>query len=310
MKNKGIHHITIISGDPQVNVDFYVKTLGLRLVLKTVNQDDPGTYHLFYANGKGQPGSSITFFPWPMAVQSKLGTGQVDTISFLVPDDSFDFWIDRFAGHNIPFDAPLNRFDKNVLPFSDPDGLKLELVEESRAEKIPAWNKGTVASEFAIRGFWGSNLWLTETQSTITILEDVMDFKKTNENNDMILLETEAELGSSVILKKAYEQKAGKTGRGTVHHIAFRAKDKDELKAMREKVFDLGLSPTQLIDRHVFLSVYFQTPGGVLFEIATDGPGYKSAAKNEEEMGRELFLPPWLENKRDMIEKRLQPIEV
>ena len=309
-KDKGIHHISIISGDPQVNVDFYVKILGLRMVLKTVNQDDPETYHLFYANGEGQPGSSITFFPWPMAVQSKPGTGQVGAVSFSIPEGSQDFWIDRFASNDVSFDSPLERFGKKVLPFKDPDGLKLELVEDRRSDESPAWTEGTVPAEFAIRGFWGSNFLLTQTDSTIKILEKIMGFKAKASEGNLQLLETDAPLGHSIILEKEDKTVQGKTGRGTVHHIAFRAKDQKELKTMREQVIEMGLSPTELIDRHVFISVYFQTPDGVLFEMATDGPGYKSVAENEEEMGKTLFLPPWLESKREMIEKRLQPIDV
>lgn len=310
MKNKGIHHISIISGDPQVNADFYVKTLGLRMVLKTVNQDDPGTYHLFYANGEGQPGSSITFFPWSMARQSKQGTGQISAISFTVPNGSGDFWIDRFAEHNILFDSPITRFGKKVLPFYDPDGLKLELVEDEKSDFVPAWKNSTVPAEFSIRGFWGSNLNLTESKKTIEILEQVMGFVKSDETEREVLLTTESNLGHSVIIEKTAEHKPGTNGRGFVHHIAFRADDENDLKEMRQKVIDMGLTPTNLIDRHVFMSVYFQTPGGVLFEIATDGPGYKSVAENEKEMGKKLFLPPWLESRREQIERRLQPIEV
>ncbi len=308
-QNKGIHHISIISGDPQVNVDFYFKTLGLRMVLKTVNQDDPSTYHLFYANGEGQPGSSITFFPWPMAIQSKPGTGQVSTISFLVPKGTQDFWIDRFASRDVPFGTPIERFGKKVLPFRDPDGLNLELVEESRIDGIPAWKDGPISEENAIRGFWGSVLWLTQTESTQTILQEVMGYELSAKDDDLTMLKTTAPLGHSIILKKESEAVQGKTGRGTVHHIAFRAKDEKELAMMRNQVLEMGLSPTEIIDRHVFKSVYFHTPDGVLFEMATDGPGYDSIVENKSDMGKLLFLPPWLEKKREMIEKRLQPIE-
>ena len=310
MKNKGIHHISIISGDPQVNADFYVKTLGLRLVLKTVNQDDPGTYHLFYANGEGAPGSSITFFPWPMAMQAKPGTGTVSAVSFTVPEGSCDYWIDRFAEQDVKFDTPITRFGKKVLPFYDTDGLKLELVEDEKSKNVPAWEGSTIPEKYSIRGFWGSNLRLTDYSATLDILREVMDFKLTDESDSEILLTTKSDLGHSIIIEKAEDAKSGTNGRGYVHHIAFRADDENDLKAMRQKVIELGLSPTQLIDRHVFMSVYFQTPGGVLFEIATDGPGYKSVAESEEEMGKKLFLPPWLEPRRDLIEQRLQPVTV
>lgn len=308
--NKGIHHISIISGDAQTNVDFYVKKLGLRMVLKSVNQDDPGTYHLFYANAEGEPGSSITFFPWKRAVKSNTGTGEVERISFSVPKDSIPYWQDRFDNLNIPADEPFQRFGKTVLSFEDPDGLKLEIVEDDRSKDLPGWKDSNIPLEKAIRGFWGANLLLSQTDETAEILSDILGFKKSAEEENQILFETGSPLGHSIILEKEDDSKYGKTGRGTVHHIAFRAKDEDELKDFRQQVIAKGLSPTNVIDRHVFKSVYFQTPGGVLFEMATDGPGYQSVASSDEKMGHELFLPDFLEPKREMIEEKLEPIEV
>ena len=310
MKNKGIHHISIISGDGQENANFYVKSLGLRMVLKTVNQDDPSNYHLFYANGSGQPGSSITFFPWPNAVNASYGTGETVAVSFSVPDNSFDFWIERFANLNIPFDSPETRFGKNILKFRDPDGLPLELVEDSRSDNIEPWMDSDVPAKYAIRGFWGSNLRLTESESTARVLTEILGFKQTQIEDNLTLFETESALGHSIIFEKEESESYGRTGKGTVHHVAFRAKDEDELESMREQVISLGLNPTGIIDRHVFKSVYFQTLGGVLFEMATDGPGYSSVAETDEEMGKKLFLPPWLEKDREAIENNLPPVEV
>lgn len=307
---KGIHHISIISGDAQTNADFYVKKLGLRMVLKSVNQDDPGTYHLFYANAEGEPGSSITFFPWKRAVPARTGVGEVERISFSVPEDSLTYWKNRFDELNISFDEPFERFGKNVLPFEDPDGLKLEIVEDNRSAELPGWKNADVPLDKAIRGFWGANLLLPQIEETAEILTDILGFEKSDESENQTLFETGSSLGHSVILEKAENVQYGKTGRGTVHHIAFRTKDEDELKEFRKQVIAKGLSPTQVIDRHVFKSVYFQTPGGVLFEMATDGPGYHSVASSDEEMGRELFLPDFLEPKREMIEQRLEPIDV
>ncbi|MCG2589664.1 VOC family protein [Rhodohalobacter sulfatireducens] len=308
--NKGIHHISIISGDAQINADFYVKKLGLRMVLKSVNQDDPGTYHLFYANAEGEPGSSITFFPWKRAVKSNTGTGEVERISFSVPMDSISYWQDRFESLNISASGPFERFGKNVLPFEVPDGLKLEIIEDDRSNDLPGWKDSDVPLDKAIRGFWGANLLLSQTEETAEILTDILGFEKTSEEGNQTLFETGSKLGHSVILEKADDAQYGKTGRGTVHHIAFRTKDEEELKEFRQQVIAKGLSPTNVIDRHVFKSVYFQTPGGVLFEMATDGPGYQSVASRDEKMGKELFLPDFLESKRDMIEQRLEPIEV
>lgn len=308
--NKGIHHISIISGDAQTNANFYVKKLGLRMVLKSVNQDDPGTYHLFYANAEGEPGSSITFFPWKRAVKSNRGTGEVERISFSVPRDSISYWKERFDELEIPTGDPFDRFGKTVLPFEDPDGLKLEIVEDERSENLSGWKGSEVPLDKAIRGFWGANLLLTQTKETAEILTDILGFEKTSEEGNQALFETGSSLGHSIILEKADSAQYGKTGRGTVHHIAFRTKDEEELKEFRQKVIAKGLSPTNIIDRHVFKSVYFQTPGGVLFEMATDGPGYQTVASSNEKMGKELFLPDFLEPKRDMIEQRLEQIEV
>ncbi len=308
--NKGIHHISIISGDAQINANFYVKKLGLRMVLKSVNQDDPGTYHLFYANAEGEPGSSITFFPWKRAVKANRGTGEVERISFSVPNGSISYWQDRFDELDIPADQPFERFGKKVLPFEDPDGLKLEIVEDDRSKDLPGWKDSDVPLDKAIRGFWGANLLLSQMRETAEILTDILGFEKTQQDGNQILLETGSRLGHSIILEKASEVQYGKTGRGTVHHIAFRAKDEDELEKFRQQVIARELSPTTIIDRHVFKSVYFQTPGGVLFEMATDGPGYQSVASSKENMGKELFLPNFLEPKREMIEQRLEPIEV
>ena len=308
--NKGIHHISIISGEAQTNVDFYVKKLGLRMVLKSVNQYDPGTYHLFYANAEGEPGSSITFFPWKRAVKSKTGAGEVDRISFSVPGGAISYWQDRFDDLEIPTGELFERFGKNVLSFEDPDGLKLEIVEDDRFNDLPGWKDSDVPLDKAIRGFWGANLLLSQTEKTAEILTGFLGFEKTDEEGNKTLFETGSDLGHSVILEKAEKIHYGKTGRGTVHHIAFRTKDEDELKEFRQKVIASGLSPTNVIDRHVFKSVYFQIPGGVLFEMATDGPGYQSVASSDEKMGKELFLPDFLEPKRDMIEQKLEPIEV
>ncbi|NBC66103.1 MAG: ring-cleaving dioxygenase [Bacteroidetes bacterium] len=238
MKNndKGIHHISIISGDAQINTDFYVKKLGLRMVLKSVNQDDPGTYHLFYANAEGEPGSSITFFPWKRAVRSKTGTGEVERISFSVPKDSISYWQNRFDDLEIRAGEPFQRFGKTVLPFEDPDGLKLEIVEDDRSKDLPGWKDSAVPLDKAIRGFWGANLLLSQTDETAKILSDILGFEKTAEEGNQILFETGSPLGHSIILEKEDGSQYGKTGCGTVHHIAFRAKDENELKYFRQQV--------------------------------------------------------------------------
>jgi len=308
--NKGIHHISIISGDAQRNADFYVNTLGLRMVLKSVNQDDPGSYHLFYANKNGDPGSSITFFPWPKAVKAEYGAGETVAIAFSVPESSIEFWKDHFEKLNIPQKEVFERFGKKVLPFFDPDGLPLELVEDSLSEDIEAWEKSSIPSDYQIRGFWSATLRINEFEGTQNILEEVLGFKVAESDENFKRLSTESPLGHSIILEKTDQPINNRTGRGTVHHVAFRAKDEEQLEVMRKKVMDMGLNPTEILDRHVFKSVYYRTPGGILFEMATDGPGYGIAHHSDEEMGKKLFLPPWLEEKRDQIENKLTPIKL
>jgi len=308
--NKGIHHISIISGEAQRNADFYVNTLGLRMVLKSVNQDDPGSYHLFYANKNGDPGSSITFFPWPKAVKAEYGAGETVAIAFSVPESSIEFWKDHFEKLNIPQKEVFERFGKKVLPFFDPDGLPLELVEDSLSEDIEAWEKSSIPSDYQIRGFWSATLRINEFEGTQNILEEVLGFKVAESDENFKRLSTESPLGHSIILEKTDQPINNRTGRGSVHHVAFRAKDEEQLEVMRKKVMDMGLNPTEILDRHIFKSVYYRTPGGVLFEMATDGPGYGIAHHSDEEMGKKLFLPPWLEEKRDQIENKLTPIKL
>lgn len=305
---KGIHHITVLGGDGQRTTDFYVKTLGLRMIMKTVNQDDPSTYHLFYVNGTKQPGSSMTFFPWPMAVQGKPGSGEATVVSFSVPAGSEEYWAERFGEQGVNFDGPFNRFGRNVMQFMDPDRLKLELVFESGLEDVPAWKKGTVPEKYGIRGFWGTILSIEQTEETGKLLEEVFGFEKKGEDENQILYQTGAPVGNAVILKKV-DAKYGTNGRGIVHHVAFRAKDDEEQEWMRHEVMKKGLRPTVQIDRHFFRSVYFHSPGGVLFEIATDGPGY-DAVQAEEDLGDKLYLPEPLEHRREMIEKRLPDIKI
>ncbi len=306
--NKGLHHITVLGGDGQRTTDFYVKKLGLRLIMKTINQDDPSTYHLFFINGTSQVGSSLTFFPWPMAAQGKPGTGEATVISFAVPSGSMNYWAERFGEMGIDFDGPFERFGKQVMSFQDPDRLNLELVFDEDANAVDAWEESTVPAEHGIRGFWSTTMKLVETGSTGKLLTDVFGFEKADEKGNQTLYRTGNNVGGYVILEKT-EPKQGQTGRGTVHHVAFRANDDEEHKKMQNLVRQRGFYPTEVIDRHFFKSVYFKSPGGVLFEIATDGPGYKST-QAEKNLGKKVWLPPHLEERREMIEKRLPEIKV
>lgn len=306
--HKGIHHITVLAGDPQQNADFYVNKLGMRMVKKSVNQDDPGTYHLFYGNASATPGSSLTFFPWPRAVKGEPGTGEAVAVSFTVPENSLEFWEDRLSKNNVETGETFERFGLTVLPFKDPDGLSLELVFEDVDKDMDSTWQGTVDAEHAIRGFWGTTLRLTQEKQTADILQDILGFSKTETEGNLTLYKAGAPIGGSVIIETT-GPKSGKNGRGIIHHVAFRAEDEEELDELRKKVASLGLSPTQIIDRHWFKSVYYKSPGGVLFEMATEGPGY-AVDEDPEHLGEKLILPPWLESKRELIEKRLPVIKV
>ena len=305
---KGIHHITVLAGDPKQNAEFYVNTLGLRMVKKSVNQDDPGTYHLFYGNASATPGSSLTFFPWPRAVKGEPGTGEAVAVSFTVPENSLEFWKDRLNENDAETGEVFKRFGLTVLPFEDPDGLSLELVFEDTDKQADSSWQGTVNAGHAIRGFWGTTLRLSQEKQTADILKDILGFSKAETEGNLTLYKTGAPIGKSVIIETTGPE-SGKNGRGIIHHVAFRAKDEEELDSLRKKVESLGLSPTQIIDRHWFKSVYYRTPGGVLFEMATEGPGY-AVDEDPEHLGEKLILPPWLESKRELIEKRLPEINI
>ena len=306
--HNGIHHITAMAGHAQQNADFYVHKLGMRLVKKSVNQDDPGTYHLFYGNADGDPGSGLTFFPWPLAKQGKPGVGEAVSVGLAVPSTSMEFWKEHFGKEGIDFESPITRFGKTVIRFKDPDLMQLELVFDETVNHLPAWSKGTVPEAFGIRGFWFTTLLLQESEATAKILEYVFQFRLTAEENNQKLYTTDAPFGNSIIIETA-DPKPSSNGRGIVHHVAFRAKDDDELAEMRKKVIQLGLHPTDYIDRFWFHSVYFRSPGGVLFEIATDGPGY-TTDESADKLGEKLVLPPWLESKREAIETRLPKIHL
>lgn len=306
--HKGIHHITALAGDAGRNADFYVNKLGMRLVKKSVNQDDPGTYHLFYGNANGDPGSGLTFFPWPMAVQGKPGIGEAVAVALTVPPQSIEYWAERFGEQDINFDGPFERFGRQVLRFKDPDNLQLELVFEKEASALQGWDGGEVPDEHTIRGFWGTTLRLREKGPTADVLQALFGFEQLEQADNKTLYSTGAPIGGSVIIETA-DPMPSANGRGIIHHVAFRAEDDEELQELRMQVMEMGLQPTQIIDRHWFHSVYFQSPGGVLFEIATDGPGY-AVDEDEDALGEKLILPPWLESKREMIEKRLPEIHI
>jgi len=242
-----------------------------------------------------------------MARQGKPGLGEAVKVALAVPQDSIHYWAEHFGEEGIDFDGPYDRFGQQAMVFKDPNRLQLELVFDEQADQLPTWNQGTVPAEHSIRGFRATTLRLNETEPTANVLKNVFGFEETDHTEEARHYTTDASIGGSVIIEEG-EEKPSANGRGIIHHVAFRAKDKDEQKAMREKVLEIGLNPTEVIDRHWFHSVYFQSPGGVLFEIATDGPGY-AVDEDADKLGQKLILPPWLEPRREMIEKRLPEID-
>ena len=303
LQTPGIHHVTAIAGDAQRNLDFYAGVLGLRFVKRTVNFDDPFTYHLYYGDETGRPGTVLTFFPFERARPGVAGRGQARTTAFLVPPGSLDWWADRLAERGIDV-ARRSRLDEAVLAFTDPDGLPLELVGRVTADDVEAWSDGPVPAADAVRGFDGVTLAPADLGATADLLE-FMGLERVADADGRVRLRTGGELGATVDLVEAADP--GIQGAGTVHHVAFRAPDEATQAAWRESLIERGLRVTGVKDRQYFRSVYFREPGGVLFEIATDGPGF-TRDEDAESLGTGLKLPPWLEEDRDAIEGQLPPL--
>lgn len=305
----GIHHITAICGDPQRNLDFYSGLLGLRLVKKTVNFDDPGTYHLYYGDGVGSPGTIMTFFAWilpPMVrANARQGTGQVIATPFWIPAASTDFWLERLAAAAVDFDGPEQRFDELVISLHDPDGLPLELVARPGAVLRATWTDGPVPAEHAIRGFSGAACCLQGYERTERLLTESMGFREVGRDGSRFRFQV-GEGGDTAMIDLLCrpEGEPGRMGIGAVHHIAWRARTAEEQREWRGVLAGAGLDVTPVLDRKYFTSIYYREPGGVLFELATDPPGF-TADESPEELGTNLKLPSWLESRRARLEARL-----
>jgi len=318
MNNKnqisGLHHVTAICSNPQKNIDFYTTLLGLRLVKVTVNFDDPTTYHLYYGDEVGHPGTILTFFPWSDAPKGHRGTGQAITTSFLVPEKSIDYWKDRLKRNDICFGGPKKRFEnEQVLTLYDPDGLELELVAHSSAKENDErfWKDGPISYENGIRGFYSVSLSEEGYELTSEILNELGYKMIENEGNRFRFQQVDSKsTGAKVldVLCLPYSH-PGMIGIGTVHHIAFRTSSDENQKMIRKNIIKKGLNPTPVIDRTYFHSVYFRELGGILFEIATDPPGFTIDQKIED-LGSRLVLPTWLEPERESLEKVLPKIEL
>jgi glyoxalase family protein len=310
----GIHHVTVIAGKAARNLDFYRQVIGLRLVKKTVNFDDPGTYHLYYGDREGHPGTILTFFPWEHAAPGRAGVGFTQQTAFRIPAASIGFWLHRFVDKGVAHEQPEKRFGAPSVSFTDPDGMSLALVgvldaEVMSAEAEPGLAQSDIPAEHAVRGFHGVTLLLDDAARTAAVLQNVLGFKGIGADGALRRFQADAAIGGIVDLREAKGFLAGRLGRGAVHHVAFRAADDASQSEMAQKlVADHGLHPTHQIDREYFRSIYFREPGGILFEIATDAPGF-AVDEAVESLGRDLKLPPFLEARRQQIEAALAPLD-
>jgi predicted esterase len=305
---QGIHHITAIAGSAAQNHRFYTEVLGLRLVKKTINFDDPGTYHLYFGDETGSPGTIMTFFPWEGMPQGRPGAGQVTAVGFNIPLHSEDYWIRRLEENGVSISRCV-RFNQPVIRFDDPHGLPLELLAGDDLPQVPIWDEGPVPDRHAIRGFHSATATLHSAAATEALLVGVMGMEKTGSegNRHRYRMADPQAPGNYYDIVEASDAPVGRMGAGTVHHIAFRAVDDAEQLEWRRRVRNQGMSVTDVRDRNYFRSIYFHEAGGVLFEIATDPPGF-TVDEPVAELGRYLKLPSWYESRRAEIERRLPPI--
>ncbi|MEA2600153.1 MAG: glyoxalase family protein [Acidobacteriota bacterium] len=296
MKNvHGIHHITAISGDAQENLDFYNGVLGLRLVKRSVNQDAPDTYHLFYADAEGHPGTDLTFFPWPQMPPGRKGAGLAVEVGFAVPEGSLGFWAERLGTMRVAVEGPERRFGEEVLRLRDPHGLELALTADAGSREFAPWRESPVPERHQIRGFHAVRLWERSLAATARFLGGALGFEPMGEDAGWHRFGVAGGgSGRWVEVRELPGERLGEWGTGAIHHVAFRVADETEELAVRRQVQEAGSHPTPVIDRFWFRSVYFKEPGGVLFEIATDGPGF-AVDEDASHLGERLILPPWLE---------------
>ncbi|MFB3388597.1 ring-cleaving dioxygenase [Flavobacterium sp. LAR06] len=311
MENKilGLHHITAIAGDAKRNFNFYSNILGLRFIKKTVNFDDPGTYHFYFGDEVGSAGTILTFFPWGEGIQqARKGSGMATEIGYSVPKGSLDFWQKRFEQHNVIYNKPAEKFGEKYLTFLDPDGLKLELIESKTGDDRKPWETDEVKADVATRGFHNITLTLNSIKATAAILTDIFGYKLIQQDVNRYRYATDAVENAAIVdLVELAEEKRGHVANGSVHHVAFRVQNDEILMHFREKIEEYGLSITPQIDRNYFHSLYFREPGGVLFEIATENPGF-TVDESLAELGKNLKLPAQYESDRAAIEAHLVKI--
>jgi len=308
MESRGIHHITSLASDAQRNLDFYAGALGLRLVKRTVNFDAPDVYHLYYGDELGRPGTILTFFPYPGAARGKRGAGEASALAFSVPGGSLGFWIERLSGGGVALTRRVERFGEEVASFEDPDGMVIELIADSLSDRIPGWARSPVGPDRAIRAFHGATITQRALEPASSFLVGTMGFAAAGREGrrHRFILGPEAGRTRIDILVDP-DAPAGRQSAGSVHHIAWRAAGDEEQLRWRSALIEAGRTPTEVIDRCYFHSIYFREPGGLLFEIATDPPGF-SVDETVDSLGGSLKLPRWLEHERSGIERILPPL--
>jgi glyoxalase family protein len=307
---RGLHHVTAISGPAQENLDFYAGVLGMRLVKRSVNQDDPGTYHLFYADAEGHPGTDLTFFPWAQMAPARDGFGLSTEVSLAVPPGSLGFWNARLEQYGVAIGKPETRFGERVLPLMDPHGMRVALVESDSSLGRPwtPWEQSAVPVEQQIRGLESARMNEASISVTGGFLEQAMGFRRIGEENGWVRYGVaDAKSGEYVDVREVPGARRGAWGTGSIHHLAWRVDDDAHQAEVRSSVAAAGAHPTPVIDRFWFKSVYFKEPGGVLFELATDGPGF-AVDEDPAHLGETLVLPPWLERDRAAIEAAVPPL--
>ncbi len=305
---RGLHHITAIAGPAQENLDFYAGVLGMRLVKRSINQDDPGTYHLFYADAEGHPGTDLTFFPWSHMAPPRIGHGLAVEVALEVPPDSLTWWGARLEKYGTTIDRIEHRFGDTVLPVKDPHGLRLALTESAGPHQRPftPWDGGPVPGERQIRGLYGAQMWERDAAPTIEFITESLGFHRLADENGWTRFGFPDAAGI-VDIRQTPDARRGAWGVGSVHHLAWAVEDEAEQLRVRAQVEAGGGRATPVIDRFWFKSVYFKEPGGVLFEIATLGPGF-AVDEDPLHLGEALVLPPWYERARGEIERVLPPL--
>jgi glyoxalase family protein len=305
----GLHHVTAIASDPQRNLDFYIGLLGLRLVKRTINFDDPGTYHFYFGDAVGTPGTILTFFPWPAARRGSRGAGEVETTAFAIPTGSVSYWLDRLREHHVAAERLPERFGEEVIRLVDTDGMGLELIAAQSSGEVTPGIAGAVPTEHAILGIHSVSAAVGSHQETATLLTETFGYRLVQEmgNRFRFAAPGGGGAGKLIDLIRRPEIPPGRLGAGSVHHIAFRVSDQTQQNAWRAKILDLGCDVSPVLDRVYFRSIYFREPGGVLFEIATDPPGF-ATDEDVDRLGSHLCLPPWMEESRLEIERILPPI--